>query len=411
MENRKPTIEYFEKYINFLKDNGLYPIIHDIDGASTSPLIKIDGHEFLTFCSNNYLGLAGNTMIKDRTKKSIDKYGIGSGSTRLLSGSLKIQKEFESALSDFFNKDGSISFSSGYLANAGVIRMLVDPFPYFELPNLSNIFGSDNGLIISDELNHASIIDGVRLAKSPRLVYAHNDMSDLERILSKNKKKRKLIITDGVFSMDGDISNLKAITSLAKEYNAILFVDDYHAVGVLGPKGQGVAHMQGVNNDVDVIMGSFTKAFGSIGGFVTANNTIIDYLRLTSRSYIFSDPIPPAIVSGLILTLKIINDGDSLRKKVLENADRLRKGLVKSGFDVIGNGTPIVPLLIGNEKKAILFSNELNKSKILAPCIRKPAVIEGMERIRLSVMASHSFDQIDTLLNACHDIGKSLKMI
>jgi 8-amino-7-oxononanoate synthase len=411
MENRKPTIEYFDKYINFLKDNGLYPVVHDIDGPSTSPTIKIGGEKFLTFCSNNYLSLAGNKKISEITKKSIDKYGVGSGSTRLLSGSLNIQKEFESKLASFFAKDGSITFSSGYLANAGVIRMLVDPFPYFELPNLSNIFGNDNGLIISDELNHASIIDGVRLAKSSRIVYKHSDLKDLERILKGNKKKRKLIITDGVFSMDGDIANLREISKLAKDYNAILFVDDSHAVGVLGPQGQGVAHMLGVEKEVDVIMGSFTKAFGSIGGFVTANNTIIDYLRLTARSYIFSDPIPPAIVSGLIATLKMIETGEGWRKKVLSNADRLRRGLIRSGFSVIVEGTPIVPLLIGDEKRAIQFSNELNENKILAPCIRKPAVIEGKERIRLSVMTSHSFDQIDFLLSVCHDVGKKLKLI
>lgn len=411
MKNTKPTVEYFDKYINFLKENGLYPMIHDIDGPSTSPIIKIGDEKYLTFCSNNYLSLAGNKKIINGTKKAVDKYGTGSGSTRLLSGSLKVQREFEDSLARFFNKDGSITFSSGYLANAGVIRMLVDPFPYFELPNLNNIFGNDNGLIISDELNHASIIDGVRLAKSPRFVYKHNDINDLERILSSNKKKRKLIITDGVFSMDGDIANLKDISRLAKQYDSILFVDDSHAVGVLGHKGQGVAHMLGVSNDVDVIMGSFTKAFGSIGGFITANKIITDYLRLTARSYIFSDPIPPAFVSGLITTLKIIESGDNLRKKVLSNADRLRDGLIKSGFTVIGKGTPIVPLLIGDEKKAILFSNELNKNRILAPCIRKPAVLDGMERIRLSVMASHNFDQIDLLLNVCHDIGKKLKMI
>lgn len=411
MHKNKPTIEYFNKYTSYLKDNGLYPAIYDIDGPSTSPIISINGKKFTTFCSNNYLGLAENKKVKEETILAIKKYGTGSGSTRLLSGSLKVQKEFESKLGKFFDNDSSITFSSGYLANAGVIRMLVDPFPYFELPSISNIFGNDNGVIISDELNHASIIDGVRLAKSDRIIFKHNDMKDLERILTKSKNKRKLIITDGVFSMDGDIANLVDISKLAKDHGAILFVDDSHAVGVLGPKGQGVSHMQGVNKDVDVIMGSFTKAFGSIGGFISANEQIVDYLRLTARSYIFSDPIPPGIVHGLMTTLKIIESGDQLRKKVLVNASRLRDGLVKSGFTVIGNGTPIVPLLIGNEKKAIEFADSLNKNSILAPCIRKPAVLDGMERIRFSVMSSHSFEQIDNLLNICHDLGKKLKMI
>lgn len=407
----KITEQYFKTYLLYLKNNGLYPAIPEVTGPSTSPLVKINNEEYLTFCSNNYLGLAGNDEVKSQTKKGIDIYGVGSGSTRLLSGSLEIQSSFEKKLSKYFEYEGAITFSSGYLANAGVIRMLVDPFPYFKLPTINNIFKDDKGLIISDELNHASIIDGVRLAKSERVVFKHNDMKDLERILKENKHSRKLIITDGVFSMDGDIANLGEITKLAKYYDAILFVDDSHAVGVLGPKGEGVSHHLGVQEDVDVIMGSFTKAFGSIGGFITANDTITEYLRLTTRSYIFSDPIPPAIVMGLISTLEIIQKGDSLRKKVLDNASQLRLGLIKAGFTILGNQTPIVPLLIGNEKQAILFAEELNKRKILAPCIRKPAVLDGKERIRFSVMASHTQDQINQLLNICYDIGKKLRMI
>lgn len=407
----KYTLKYFQKYLDYLKETDLYPKIHEIQGPSTSPEVMIDGKVHLTFCSNNYLGLAENLIIKEQTKKAIDIYGTGSGSTRLLSGSLDIQARFENNLAKHFGYDGSITFSSGYLANAGVIRMLVDPFPYFKLPTISNLFGDDSGIIISDELNHASIIDGVRLAKAERAVFKHNDMDDLYKILSTSKHKRKLIITDGVFSMDGDIANLGEITKLAKTYGALLFVDDSHAVGVLGPKGEGVAHYLGVEKDVDVLMGSFTKAFGSIGGFIATNRTITEYVRITARSYIFSDPIPPAIVYGLMSTLQIIAEGDLLRKKVLENADRLRAGLKKIGFVVLGNNTPIVPLFIGNEKKAIKFSDELHARGILAPCVRRPAVTEGKERIRFSVMASHSYEQIDKLLNICFEIGKKTNMI
>lgn len=407
----KYTYSYFTKYLDYLEKNGLYPKIHEVQGPSTSPIVQIDGEKYLTFCSNNYLGLAESPEVKRETIKAIDIYGTGSGSTRLLSGSLDIQARFELTLAEHFGFDGSITFSSGYLANAGVIRMLVDPFPYFKLPSVSNIFGDDKGLIISDELNHASIIDGVRLAKADRVVFKHNDMQDLEKILSTSKIKRKLVITDGVFSMDGDIANLVEITKLAKKYDALLFVDDSHAVGVLGPKGEGVAHHLGVEKDVDVLMGSFTKAFGSIGGFITANKTTVDYLRITARSYIFSDPIPPAIVFGLLTTLHIISNGSDLRKKVLGSADRLRVGLKKAGFKVLGDKTPIVPLFIGNEKKAIEFADELHKQKILAPCVRRPAVYEGHERIRFSVMASHSAEQIDQLLNVSEEIGKRLKMI
>src|SRR3989344_3052568 len=197
----KYTYKYFQRYLDYLRKNGLYPKIHEVQGPSTSPLVSIDNKQYLTFCSNNYLGLAEHRDIKAQTKKAVDIYGTGSGSTRLLSGSLDIQAEFERALAKHFGYDDCITFSSGYLANAGAIRMLVDPFPYFKLPTVSNILGNDDGLIVSDELNHASIIDGVRLAKGDRIVYKHNDMKDLERILGSNKHKRKLIITDGVFSM------------------------------------------------------------------------------------------------------------------------------------------------------------------------------------------------------------------
>src|SRR3989344_503878 len=408
---QKYTLKYFQKYLDYLREDDLYPKIHEIEGPSTSPVIQIDKKKYLTFCSNNYLGLAEHPQIKEQTKKAIDIYGTGSGSTRLLSGTLDIQTEFESVLAKHFGYDSSITFSSGYLANAGVIRMLVDQFPYFELPTFSNLFGNETGFIISDELNHASIIDGVRLAKADHAVFKHDDMVDLEKLLNSSNHKRKLIITDGVFSMDGDIANLKEITKLAKAYGALLFVDDSHAVGVLGHKGEGVAHYLGVEKDVDVLMGSFTKAFGSIGGFITANQTIVDYIRITARSYIFSDPIPPAIVYGLITTLRIIAEGDTLREKVFENANKLRGGLKKSGFTVLGDKTPIVPLFIGNEKKAIQFSDALHSYGILAPCVRRPAVLEGKERIRFSVMASHSFEQIDTLLNVCDEIGKKMHMI
>ncbi len=408
---KKYTIEYFKKHLDYLRDTDLYPRIPEIQGPSTSPIVKIDGSEYITFCSNNYLGLAENFLIKKQTKNGIDIYGTGSGSTRLVSGGLDIQTQFEARLAHFFRFDESITFSSGYLANVGVIRMLVDSFPYFKIPTLSNIFGDDQGLIISDELNHASIIDGIRLAKADRVVFKHNDMVDLERALVKHKHKRKLVITDGVFSMDGVIANLVEITKLTKAYDALLFVDDSHAVGVIGPNGEGVSHYLGIEKDVDIIMGSFTKGFGSIGGFITANKTITDYLRITTRSYIFSDPISPAIVYGLLTTLDIIEKGDKLRVKVSQNADRLRNGLKNAGFTVLGDKTPIIPLLIGNEKQAIEFTDQLRSNKILGACVRRPVVLEGKERIRFSVMATHTFEQIDRLLNICSDIGKKVKMI
>ncbi len=397
--------DYFERYLHFLKGRNLYPDIHTIDGSSSSPEIVISGKEFLTFSSNNYLGLAGDSRIKKAVIEGIEKYGIGSGSTRLLSGTLDVQVEFEEKLAKFLSLEESITFSSGFLANVGVVRMLIDPFPYFTL------FGEKPGVIFSDQLNHASLIDGVRLSKAERIVYRHNDMKDLERGLGEKKRKRKLILTDGVFSMDGDLARLKEVVELAKIYNAIIMIDDAHGTGVLGQKGAGTANHLGVAQDIDVIMGSFTKAFGSIGGFVATSRPIGDYLRITARSYIFSDPIIPAVVSGLIKTLELIERGDDLRQKVLNNARHLRDNLKKLGFTVLGEETSIVPLLIGSEEKAIKFYSALVENHILAPCIRRPAVPLGAERIRFSVMATHKKEQIDRLLNVSEKIGRELNLI
>jgi len=396
---------YFKTYLDFIRKEDLYPAIYTIDGPSSSPEIIINGKKYLTFSSNNYLGLAGDYRIKQAVIKGIEKYGVGSGSTRLLSGTLDVQVEFEKKLAQFLDCEDSITFSSGFLANVGVIRMLADPFPYFTL------FNEKPGIIISDALNHASIIDGVRLASAERTVYKHSDMGELERILKASRQKRKLILTDGVFSMDGDLAKLKEIAELAKIYNALIMVDDAHGTGILGAKGAGTAHHLGVAKNIDLAMGSFTKAFGSIGGFVVANKSITDYLRITARSYIFSDPIIPAIVVGLIEALKIVENGDHLRQQVLTNAEYLRSNLKKLGFTVLGQESTIVPLFIGSEEKAIKFYSALVDNNILAPCIRRPAVPEGKERIRFSLMATHTREQVDILLNVSSDIGKKFNLI
>ena len=397
--------EYYGEYLKFLREKKLYPAIYTVDGPSAQPEVIINGKKYLNFSSNNYLGLAGDERIKNVVIENIKKYGVGSGSTRLLSGTLDIQIELEKKLAKWLGKDDSITFSSGFLANVGVIRMLVDTFPYFTL------FKESKGIIISDELNHASIIDGVRLARADRAIYKHNDMNDLERILRASKHKRKLILTDGVFSMDGDMAKLKEIVELAKKYDSLIMIDDAHGQGVLGPKGAGTAHHLGVNKDIDVIMGSFTKAFGSIGGLVGINRQLADYLRITARSYIFSDPILPAVVAGLIKTTEIIENGDDLRKSVLDSSEHLRASLKNLGFIVLGHETSIVPLFIGSEEKAIKFSAALYENNILAPCIRRPAVELGKERIRFSLMATHKKEHINKLLEVCRQIGKESEII
>ncbi len=404
--DEKKSLGYFRKVVKLLRVGKLYPNISTIEGPSSNPEIVIDGKKYITFCSNNYLGLAGNKEVEEVVIEATKKYGVGSGSTRLLSGTLDVQVEFEKKLAEFHGYDDGISFSSGFLANVGVIRMLVDPFPYFKLP-----FGNKEGVILSDELNHASVVDAVRLAKAGRAIYKHNDMEDLERMLIENKDKRKLILTDGIFSMDGDFANLKVISELARKYDAIVFVDDSHGTGVIGKNGRGTADYLGVE-DVDVIMGSFTKAWGSIGGYiVTRTNELSDYLRVTARSYIFSDPIIPSVVAGLIKTAQILEHGDELRKKTLDNAAYLRGELKRIGYEVLGDIMPIVPPLMRGEKNSIKFSQKLLDAGILAPAVRRPAVQEGQERLRLTTMSTHSREQIDYLLEQMDKIGHELKII
>lgn len=399
--------DQISKTVQWIKKHRLYPDISTITGPSSNPEITINGKKYLTFCSNNYLGLANHEEIKKAVIEGVKQYGVGSGSTRLLSGTLDVQVDFEKKLAEFFGFSDSITFSSGFLASVGVVRMLIDPFPYFKLP-----FDNKEGIIISDELNHASMIDAVRLSHAERAIYKHNNMNDLERLLSQNKKKKKLIITDAVFSMDGDLADLKGIAKLAKEYDAIIYIDDAHGTGVLGPHGEGTAHHLGIEKEIDVIMGSFTKAWGSIGGFVvTKTKELADYLRVTARSYIFSDPILPGVVAGLIKALEIIRNGDELRKKTLDNAKYLRDELKKIGFEVLGNMLPIVPPLLRSEKNAINFSKKLLDVGILAPAVRRPAVPEGKERLRLTTMATHTKLQIDYLLENMEKIGKELKII
>jgi 8-amino-7-oxononanoate synthase len=402
----KDSKDYFKNVIKAIKDVGMYPDVHVITGPSCQPRITIDNREYLTFASNNYLGLSKNNEIIQAAISNLKKYGIGSGSTRILAGTLDIQTALEKKLADFFGYEGAVTFSSGFLANVGSIRMLVDSFPYTKL--LSH---GQESVIISDELNHASVIDGIRLSSAARAVYKHNDMSDLSQFLEKNKRKRKLIVTDSVFSMDGDIADLPSITNLAKDHDALIFLDDSHGVGVLGPHGEGAAHHFGVQDGIHFLMGSFTKAFGSIGGYIACSKDIEEYLRVTARPYIFSDPIIPSVVASLIKTVDIVHDGDDRRQSVIKSASYLREELTTLGFSVLGDTVPIVPIMIEDEKKVIQFSNELMKIGILVPAIRRPAVVEGKERLRLSLMATHIREDIDFLIEMCEKIGRKIGII
>ncbi len=390
-----------KKTLEFINKEALYPDMHIVEGASTDPEIVIDRRKVLIFSSNNYLGLATDTRVKEEVIEGVKEYGMGSGGSRLISGNTRPQKTLEKSIADFKGAEDAIIFATGYMANTGVIPAL------FNLPTTSlkdyitkNFFSNNKGYIFSDELNHASIVDGARLAKAEKLIYKHCDIDDLEKKLKSIKGGRKLIITDGVFSMDGDIAPLDKIMDLAKKYNSTVMVDDAHATGILGANGKGTAEYFSLKEQPEITLGTFTKVFGGVGGFVVGSKELVDYLRVTARTYIFSAPIPPAISLGLIKSLEIINSEKERRAKLLENVAYLKKMLNENGFDTLKSETQIIPIFIGDDQKAISASRKMLEYGIFAPCVRWPAVAHGQSRLRITIMSTHTHEQIDTFFNA-----------
>ncbi|KKQ55777.1 MAG: hypothetical protein US74_C0023G0003 [Parcubacteria group bacterium GW2011_GWA2_38_13] len=399
--------------LKFLRENNFYPNAKIITGSPTNVEVVIEGKKILMFCSNDYLGLANNEVLKKAAHKAVDEYGVGSGGSRLVSGNTDIQNQLEEVIAKYKGCEAAITFSTGYMANTGAIPAILDVMNLKKIGNkVVPLPSLTKNIILSDELNHASIIDGCRLGHSKIVVFKHKDMKDLESKLKKYKKHRKLIVTDGVFSMDGDITPLPEIVKLAKKYNALTMVDDAHGSGVLGKDGRGTVEHFGLEpSDIDIIMGTFTKAFGGVGGFVAGSKLLIDYLKVAARTYIFSAPIPPVISAALVAAVHEAETNESLRKNLNDNAVYLRTRLNKMGFDTLSSETQIIPVLIGEESKCIKFSDLLFDKGILAPTIRWPAVPWGQARLRLTVKATHTKEQINLLLENMEKIGKELKII
>ena len=355
--------------------------------SSIGSRITINGKRYINFSSNDYLGLSKNHRIAEAAAKAIGKYGFGSGASRLLSGSYIPHKKLEEKIARFKGTEAALIFNTGYSANTGIIPAL---------------FGNEDA-IFTDELNHASIIDGARLSKAEIKIYRHRNMNHLERLLKKSSK-RKLIVTDTIFSMDGDIALLKDIVFLSKKYGAMLMIDDAHGTGVLGKTGRGglehfdikasASSAQGI-----IQMGTLSKAFGCFGGFAAGSKDLIDFLINMARSFIYSTSLPPAIAEACIKAVDIVNsESDSLRKKLWANREKLYQGLNNLGYDTLNSETPIIPILAGDVKSALKMGSYLYKNKIFAPAIRPPTVPEGMCRIRFSVTAAHTDNDIDLVL-------------
>tara|TARA_Y100001970_G_C14254291_1_gene874072 strand:+ start:2682 stop:3866 length:1185 start_codon:yes stop_codon:yes gene_type:complete len=385
-----------EKELNNIKELGLYKNEREIE-SSQSDIIRVNGNDVINFCANNYLGLSNHPKIIQSAKNALDEWGFGLSSVRFICGTQNIHKELEKTISTFLSKEDTILYTSCFDANGGLYETLFD----------------NNDVIISDSLNHASIIDGVRLCKAKKCVFSNSNMEELEKILIDNQDARqKLITTDGVFSMDGYIAKLDEICALAKKYDALVHVDDSHATGFVGPTGRGSIEYHNVINKVDIITSTFGKALGGAsGGFTSASNNIISMLRQKSRPYLFSNSLAPSIVVASIQAIKLIDYDKSILQTLKNNTTYFRKEIVAAGFSIKKGEHPIVPIMLGDAKLAQDLARLMLEKGIYVIGFSFPVVPKGEARIRVQISASHSKDQIKKAINAFKECGKILQII
>lgn len=368
-----------------------------IISSSQGSIINVENSKVLNFCANNYLGLASNNKVIKRAKDTLESHGFGMASVRFICGTQDIHKELEMKISKFLQKEDTILYAAAFDANGGFFEPLFN----------------DQDAIISDALNHASIIDGIRLCKAQRYRYKHNDMKDLEVQLKNAKDCRsKIIVTDGVFSMDGTIAQLDKICELAKKYDALVMSDECHSTGFVGPSGRGVPEELNVIDQVDIVTGTLGKALGGAsGGFTSGPKEIIDILRQKSRPYLFSNTLAPSIVGASLGVLDVLENDTSHLKKLKENTEYFRKKISNFGFDIKPGNHPIVPVMLYDDHLAQEMSSELLKLDIYVIGFFYPVVPKGQARIRVQISASHSIEDIDKALNAFYEVGKKLKVI
>jgi 8-amino-7-oxononanoate synthase len=375
-----------------IKKSGLYPYFRPIESGQDTEVI-IDGKRVLMFGSNSYLGLTNHPKIKEASKKAIDKYGTGCAGSRFLNGTLDIHIELENRLAQYVGKEATVIFSTGFQVNLGV---------------LSCITGRNDYLIL-DEYNHASIIDGSRLSFSRVIKYAHNDMNDLrQKLRNLPEDAVKLIAVDGIFSMEGDIVKLPELVEIANEFGCNIMVDDAHSLGVIGDKGAGTASHFGMTNDVDLIMGTFSKSFASLGGFIAADYDVIEYIKHKARSLIFSASMTPASVASVIAALDIIENEPEHIENLWKNTNYAKNLLLDEGFDMGGTESPILPIYVRDNDKTFMATNILQSQGIFVNPVVSPAVPSDSSLLRFSLMATHTFDQID---EAVDKLSKAFKQV
>src|SRR5881394_1679759 len=401
VQTTRPQLAYLGQQLDELKKKGTYFKLRVLEDQQ-APECTFDGKRVINLASNNYLGLTTHPKLREAAIEATKKYGVGPGAVRTIAGTMKLHIELEEKIAHFKNVEACVVFQSGFTANAGTV---------------SAILGKED-FIISDELNHASIIDGARLSKAKILVFRHKDVAHAEEHLAsiKDQPGRKLLITDGVFSMDGDIGPLPGLCDIAEKYGAIMMVDDAHSSGVLGRNGRGTIDHFNVHGRVDIQVGTLSKAIGALGGYVCGTRELIDFLYHRARPFLFSTSHPPSVAATCIAAFEVLEQEPQLMEKLWENTRYFKKELGNLGFNIGGRNTPasetpITPVIVGDGKLAMQFSRELFNEGVMATGIAFPTVAEGKARIRTIMTATHTRDQMDRALETLGRVGKRLAII
>ncbi len=384
----------FREELDALRQQGLFRSMRVIDGPQAGRVI-LDAREVLLLCSNNYLGLADHPLLKEAAICAIERYGVSSGASRLVSGTMELHEALEARLAAFKGTESALVFNSGYAANTGIIPALI----------------GKGDVIFSDRLNHASIVDGALLSRAKFIRYPHKDMAALRRLLAETDVAgRRLIITDGVFSMDGDLAPLAELAALKREYGALFMVDDAHGTGVIGPTGRGSAELCGIMDAVDVQMGTLGKGLGSCGAYVAGSRDLIELLVNRARSFIFSTSLPPAVLAASLAAVDLVDSpaGADLRRQLARNTSLFRDSLHAAGFNTMGSETQIVPIFVGEAEPAMEFSRRLLAEGFFVQGIRPPTVPAGSCRLRCTLMATHGQDDLERAVTAISRVGKEM---
>lgn len=383
-----------EQELSRLKSQSLFREFRVVENPS-GEWVTVSGKRLFNLCSNNYLGIANHPLLKDAAIKAIERYGCGATSSRLIAGNYDLYEEAERELACFKDAQSALIFNSGFTANTGIIPALM----------------GRGDLILSDKFNHASIIDGMLLSRAEHIRYRHCDMADLEGYLKRAPHSRKMIVTDSVFSMDGDHAPLNDLVELKQKYGAILMIDEAHGSGIFGENGRGLAEHYGVLKEIDINMGTLGKAFGCAGAYVAGRKVLIDYLRNKTRSLIFTTGLPPSTVASIIAAIKVVRE-ENWRGEELRNKSKfMRDSLKKAGFNILNSKSQIIPIIIGDNQRALEFSRRLYEGNILAPAIRQPTVPEKTARVRLSIMATHEMGDLEWSLEMIGCAGREMGIV